>query len=111
MARPNVTTFQASEANVGHAGAADLLNRLQQMILAAFQFLFSQPLGLGQVLVKGVALTTAATSVRHGLGRPVQGWIVVRADAQATVIDDGGTDPTTINLTASADATVSILFF
>jgi hypothetical protein len=88
-----------------------ILMRLQDAIGESLASLLSVPL-LSQVTVS-VSLSTSPTAVAHGLGRPVQGWLVVRKNAAADVYEgDVSIAPNkTINLVASASVDVTILFF
>tara|TARA_R110002126_G_scaffold172712_6_gene321516 strand:- start:2544 stop:2852 length:309 start_codon:yes stop_codon:yes gene_type:complete len=63
-------------------------------------------------LVEGVALTTSALEVPHGLGRTPLGYFIVKASAGVTVFDTDSTTPSvTIKLTGSATSTVSLWVF
>lgn len=58
-------------------------------------------------------LATTDTPVDHKLDRPPLGWIVVRSNTHATYRDGtaSATPKRTINLRASASASVTVLFF
>lgn len=69
---------------------------------------------LDGVLKKRQSLTTAPTSINHGLGRAPIGFIVVRRRANANVWDlqDDNTRPTkTLTLISSADVEVDLWIF
>jgi hypothetical protein len=59
------------------------------------------------------SLTTTLTEVAHGLGRDVQGWIIVRKDNGSDVWEpsESITPKKTVRLQAAAPVNVSILFF
>ena len=59
-------------------------------------------------LIQDIAVSTAAVSVRHGLGYVPEGYIVVRKNANVTVYN-GTIDKNQISITASGSATISIL--
>src|SRR2546427_36219 len=100
MARPAQTVLLVTPQIAADPDAlALLLNLIQQTIAATASFLLGIPTNQGQSLIKSVALTTSATQVRHGLRRPVNGYMVVRNSANATFIDsDTATPNDTINL-------------
>jgi len=102
--RPPVNTVQLPD---------DAQMRMQTQLVAALQFLYGQPLGQPTSLLKGVALTTTAKNVRHGLGRPMQGYMVVRSSGPAMVSDADATSDKSnqVSMTASAATTVTLLFF
>lgn len=65
-------------------------------------------------ILSGIALTSGANVVNHLLGRPLQGWKIVRQNAAAAIYDTQDTNTTpdlTLNLNASAPVTVSIEVF
>lgn len=65
-------------------------------------------------ILKNVALVTGANVINHGLGRPLQGWTIIRQRAGATVYDtqDSNTMPAlTLQLVASAPVTVDLEVF
>jgi hypothetical protein len=67
----------------------------------------------GQLLSK-VPLTTGANVVNHGLGRQLQGYIIVLNSASVTFYDEQSTNASTnltLVLVASAPTTVSIWVF
>lgn len=63
-------------------------------------------------LIEGVAVSTTATTVNHGLGREARGYFIVKADVNVTIYGTPSTTPkTTLKITASASATVNIWVF
>lgn len=75
--------------------------------------LTTNPLLQGIVL-KQVQLTTGANVINHRLGRKLQGWLIVRLRAPASINDtqDGNTMPQlTLLLNSSADAVVDIYVY
>lgn len=65
-------------------------------------------------LLKGIVLTTGANTVNHLLGRPLQGWFIVRQRAQASIYDTQDSNPKpglTLTLVSDANATVDIYVF
>lgn len=58
--------------------------------------------------LSAVALTTAATTVPHTLGRTQQGWFITDINAAATVFRTGDFNKDNMVLTASAACTVAI---
>lgn len=71
-------------------------------------------LGLPQsqaILLKGVALINGTTIVSHKLGRVPQGWIVVDANAAATIYRSADFNETTLALTSNAAVTVTLEVF
>ena len=90
----------------------DDVNRIQDNIITAFQRLMANPLA-GVSLVENVVLGTTAVAVRHGLGQPIRGWFVVKANAGVSIYTTSEhSDPTEfVNLTAAATVTMSLLFF
>lgn len=91
-----------------------LQQRLQDAVALSFNQFEKLP-QLDSVIVKNVVLSAAVdNNVAHGLTRPIQGWQIVRLNANAVVYES-----TTVNtapdsiviLRTSATCTVSILFF
>lgn len=66
-------------------------------------------------LINDVALTSGtASTISHGLGRKLRGYIVVLRNANATVWDDQATNTNstrTLILNASANVTISLWVF
>jgi hypothetical protein len=89
------------------------INQLQTNIISALQ-----PLLLGGILdgtvLTNVSLVSGSNAVPHGLNRKLQGWIIVRQRAAATVYDtqDNNPNPTsTLLLTSSAGVVVDLYVF
>ncbi len=91
-----------------------LQQRLQDNIANSFNQFEKLP-QLDSVIVKDVVLSSTIDNVvEHKLSRPVQGWQVVRQNANAVVYESSTTNTapsSVILLRASASCTVSILFF
>lgn len=71
------------------------------------------PLVNGQLLT-GIKITTGANVINHGLGRKLQGYIVVMNSASATYWDSQLTNQMaqlTLILNASGPATISLYVF
>jgi hypothetical protein len=102
--RPPINTIQLPD---------DAEMRMQRQFVAGFEFLYGQPFGQPMVLRKNISLTTAFTTVRHGLGRPMQGYLVVRSSGPAMFSDADATTDTNNNvqIKASGATTASLLFF
>lgn len=68
---------------------------------------------LGQVIIKGVDITTASQNIAHGLGRAWQGWWVVSKDANINVWESAAQAPSNLYITlqASGTGTVDIYIF
>jgi hypothetical protein len=65
-------------------------------------------------LLEEVALISGDTTLDHGLGRELLGWIVVGQSASATIYDKQGTNSDsgrTLILNSSAVATVNLWVF
>lgn len=66
------------------------------------------------ILLKNVSLTAGANSVNHKLGRKLQGWMLTRVRAAATIYDtqDANSMPElTLTLNSSANVVVDIYVF
>lgn len=101
MALPN---FQTSSKDVG------LIQSTWSTILNP---IIAQPFNSG-VILKSVKLVSGSNTINHKLGRDLQGWVIIRQRASATVYDtqDSNTNPSlTLLLTASAPVTVDLLVF
>lgn len=67
---------------------------------------------LDGTLLEGVALTTSAKAVQHGLGRKPLGYLILTQDAAAVVREaKQSRTSTTFTLTASTTVTVDIWVF
>lgn len=91
-----------------------LQQRLQDNIANSFNQ-FEQLPQLDSLIVKDVVLSAAGDNiVSHKLNRPIQGWQIIRLNANAVIYES-----TTVNnqpssvviLKTTANCTVSILFF
>lgn len=73
----------------------------------------NNPISSGLIL-KNVVLASGDNTINHTLGRKLQGWIITRCRASATVYDkqDSNTFPQlTLVLNASAGVTVDLYVF
>jgi hypothetical protein len=89
------------------------LSLLQNKWAAQLNPLLSSPVINGQFLTS-VVLSTGSNVINHKLGRPLQGWVVVRQRALASLYDTQDTNPTpaiTLRLVSSANVTVDLLVF
>lgn len=90
------------------------MQKLQQNIESAIEPIISKDIVDG-LLLKNVCLEPGiANEVKHSLGRPVQGWIVVRkrADARIWDVQDFNRNPSkTLTLAASHDVKVDLWIF
>lgn len=74
-----------------------LVNQLQNNIISATQFLFANPVLEGTILTE-VSLVTGNNYINHLLGRPLQGWFLIRQRAKASIYDNqDGTVPPIVN--------------
>lgn len=65
-------------------------------------------------ILKSVSLAAGSNTVNHLLGRPLQGWRIVRQRALASVYDTQDSNPTpalTLSLVSSAAVTVDLEVF
>lgn len=91
----------------------DVEDLFQREVSDSLKKLNASPIARGRLL-EDVALTTGTVRVAHGLGRPVIGFYVVDAVAQATVWRDAtdvGSPNIFLPLISSAAATVSLWVF
>jgi hypothetical protein len=80
---------------------------------ASLNPLLGNPLVNGNLL-NGIKVTTGANVLNHGLGRSLQGYMVVMNNANVTFYDSQSTNPRpslTLILNASGDATISLYVF
>lgn len=92
------------------AGATEEVAALQVRLNEFFAQFINNPL-LDGLLIKDVVLTASAPKlVQHKLGRELQGWIIVNQNANA-VIWQSDSSKSSIELTTSADVTVSLWVF
>lgn len=65
-------------------------------------------------LITGQKLINGATAVNHGLGRKLQGWIIVGISGAATIYDTQASNimpELTLNLISNAAVTVALWVF
>lgn len=90
------------------------LNRLQSEWRSKLNPILAFPPVSGQLISK-VALTSGSNIIRHGLGRPLQGWIMTRMRSAAVqVYDTQDSNPapsTTLQLTSTGASTVDLWVF
>lgn len=89
------------------------INQLQQNIKQAVDPVINNPLTQGQLLTS-IALTSGTNVINHGLGRKLQGWIVVGQGSAASFYDSQATNPSqnlTLILVASAGVTINLYVF
>lgn len=75
--------------------------------------LLASPMSTG-VLLKSIRLVTGANAINHMLSRNLQGWLIVRQRAAASIYDTQDTNSTpglTLNLVASAPVSVDLYVF
>lgn len=61
------------------------------------------------LIIKNQALVNGSTVINHRLGRKLQGWIVVRQRAAASIYDTQDSNPSpNLTLTLVSDAVVSV---
>lgn len=92
---------------------SEQLSMMQTRWASIINPVLGNPLVDGAVL-KQVALTSGSNVVNHKLGRKLQGWFITRLRAASDIYDtqDSNTIPElTLQLEASADATVDIYVF
>ena len=92
---------------------AEELDRVYQNV-ARFASQFTQnPVLDGRVIKDLIIPTASGLTVSHGLGRDIQGWVVVDTSAQADVwkASSQPTPSKTLVLAASADVTISLYVF
>jgi hypothetical protein len=87
------------------------LMRVQDSVKETFSSIVRSPLLNGNTVV--VDLVTSLTEVSHGLNRNIQGWFIIRQNAQAAIWEPSESDTPnkTTRLEASAAVTVTIYFF
>lgn len=69
---------------------------------------------LNSSILANVSLVNGSTTINHGLGRPLQGWRIVRINGSASVYDTQNNNPQpalTLLLTSSAAVEVSLEVF
>ena len=89
------------------------LTQLQNNVAGFTSQLVNNPILSGKLLTD-IEVINGVTSISHGLGRAPQGYFVVRSTAQVSVWDVAANQTTpkaTLELSASATATISIYIF
>jgi len=87
--------------------------QMQTKWAAQLNPIIDNPISQG-ILLKNQVLVSGANVINHKLGRKLQGWIVTRIRASATLYDtqDANSSPAlTLQLTASAGVTVDLYVF
>ena len=77
---------------------------------ASLNPLLANPLNNLQI-IKGIKLIDGNTTVAHGLGRVMQGWLQLDIDAPATYYRSAPFNSKNITFTSNAVATISIGVF
>lgn len=63
------------------------VNQLQQNVSQTLNPILRNPINFGNI-VESQSLAVGANTINHGLGRPLQGWLIVRKKASANIYDD-----------------------
>ena len=84
------------------------LNRFQDQVVPALNDVLKNIISKESIIE--VTLSTSPVRVNHKLGRIVVGWVVVYANANATIFTTGVSDSNAIELQASATVTVRLIF-
>ena len=93
--------------------ADQTLNRQLGAIIDNLNQLVGSPL-LNNNILTSVSLASGSNTINHKLNRKLQGWMIVRQRASASIYDtqDSNTDPNnTLVLVSSAAVTVDLLVF
>lgn len=85
------------------------INRMQGNILQAVNQLVKVPFSEG-LLLKNQTLQSGANTVNHRLQREIQGYLILKQNAAATIFG-GNYGRTSVTLTASATVTVDLWVF
>ncbi len=85
----------------------DLMN---PKLAASLNPIIANPLSSGSIL-KDIVLINGETTLNHGLGRLMQGWLITDINGAATIYRSQPLNSSTISLTSSAVVTVSIEVF
>ena len=90
------------------------LTRVQDNVKLVLDQVVSKEM-LDGIIIKTVYLRSAgANTINHGLGRELQGWQIIRKDANANVWDSQGSNnipDKTLVLNCSADVIISLWVF
>lgn len=90
-----------------------ILNQIQGNTRDAIQKILANPV-LNGVLLTEVSLSVGTNSINHGLGRVLEGWIVVRQRDQADIWDsqdDNTTPQYTLDLDSDTATIVDLYLF
>lgn len=93
--------------------SSDVFNRQMDNVSNTLNPIAGLPQLQSTILTK-VSLSTGTNIVPTGLGRPLQGWQIIRLRASAIIYDlqDSSTSPnTTLTLVSSAPVVVDLLVF
>lgn len=105
-----------TEKDVGSKELYDVLNRIQESILAVLGVVTTNQLIPGNIL-RGVAMTSGTSYfLAHGLGRQWQGYFIIRSQGAAGALVDvsyptGLAADTTLPVQSSATGTYDIFVF
>lgn len=89
------------------------LNTVQFNLVRTLNPLFNTPIMGGNLLVNQ-PLVTGSNTINHGLGRNLNGWVIVRQRALANIFDTQDTNKMqnlTLLLTSSAPVSCDIYVF
>ena len=77
---------------------------------AALNPIIAQPQSSGRIL-NNIALVNGSTTINHGLGRTLQGWVITDINGAATIYRSAPFNSLNLTLTSDALVTVSIEVF
>lgn len=89
------------------------VNQLQQFIQQGLTPLLMNPYLNGRLIEK-VNLVSGSNSVNHGLGRKLQGWVIVRKRSDAAIFDTQDVNPIpdkTLDLQSDVDVSINLYVF
>lgn len=88
------------------------IQKLQDTLSRVFNGIQSKAILDGRLINDVSLVSSGATEVSHGLGKPIRGWVLVEKDANANVYSSASSTPnSTLVLNTSADVTVSLWVF
>lgn len=90
-----------------------VVNQLQSNIVPVINQLTAIPM-LNQITLTEITLVIGLNQIDHLLGRPLQGWMIVRQRAQANLWDTQDSNPTpasTLFLNSDAAVVVDIVVY